>query len=113
MVRMGDVGRLGEVEEVGVVAELELSLAFVVCSKQRRQKGLIADTEDTRWAERAGEETRVRGRAVVLENGFLSQGLRDALVLDRSLADSKHVPLCWCSSQAAPCQSQVGMSRRR
>lgn len=59
MVCMGDVGGLGEVEKVGVVAELELGLALVVCSKQRRQKGLVADTKDARWTERAGEETRV------------------------------------------------------
>ena len=73
---MCDIGGLGEVEEIGVVAKLEFGLALVVCSKQRREKSLIIDTKDARGTESAGEETRVGYGAVVLKNNLFCQGLQ-------------------------------------
>jgi hypothetical protein len=73
---MCDIGGLGEVEEVGVVAKLELGLTLVVCSEHRGKESLVVDTKDTRGTESAGEETRVGSGTVVFENSLLCQGLR-------------------------------------
>lgn len=43
---MSDVCGFGEIEEIGVLAELELGLALVVWCKHGRKKGLVADAED-------------------------------------------------------------------
>jgi hypothetical protein len=72
---MCDIGGLGEIEEVGVVAELELGLTLVVCSKQRGKESLIIDTEDSGRTESAGEETRVGSGTIVFKNNLFCQGL--------------------------------------
>ena len=77
---MCDIGGLSKIEEVGVVAKLELGLALVVCSKHRGKQSLVADAEDTRGTESAGEETRVGSGAVVIEYRLFGEGLQCTLV---------------------------------
>jgi len=73
---MCDVGGLGEVEQVGVVAELELGLTLVVSSKQRGKKRLVVDTEDSRGTKSAGEETRVGCGSVIVKDRLFGKGLQ-------------------------------------
>jgi hypothetical protein len=73
---MCDIGGLGKVKEVGIVAKLKLGLTLVVCSKQRGKESLVVDTEDSRGTESAGEETRVGSGTVAFKNSLFCQGLR-------------------------------------
>lgn len=90
---MCDIGGLGEVEEIGVVAKLELGLALVVCTKQRREKSLIIDTKDSRGTKSAGEETRIGSGTVVFKNNLFCQGLCIGVVVGLRLASYEGVRL--------------------
>ena len=67
-----DVLDVGEVEEVGVLADLELGLSFAVCAYHLREQLYVAFAEDTSGTDGAGQEVwGVLRMAVRLEDGCL------------------------------------------
>lgn len=66
---MGDVADVGEVEDVGVVAELDVRLVVVVGAQEAGERLDVALAEDARGAEGGGEEL----------GGFLAVGFDDEL----------------------------------
>lgn len=66
---MGDVADVGEVEDVGVVAELDVRLVVVVGAEEAGQRLDVALAEDARGAEGGGEQL----------GGLLAVGFDDEL----------------------------------
>lgn len=66
---MGDVADVGEVEEVLVVADLDVGLAATVGAEQSREQLGVTLAEDARGANGASEEL----------GGFFAVGLEDEL----------------------------------
>jgi len=71
-----DILDVGEVEQVGVLADLELGLSFAVCAYHLREQLYVAFAEDTSGTDGAGQEVGgVLRMAVRLEDGRLGVGL--------------------------------------
>lgn len=77
---MRDVADVGEVEDVGVVAELDVRLVGLVGFYEAVQGLDVALAEYARWAEGCGEELRRRG-AVGREDKLFGRRLVVVLVL--------------------------------
>ena len=93
VVRVRDVGDFGVVEQVLVVAELELGLAAVVRGHHGRQQLDVAGAEHGTRSDGGGEEVGVRGGAVRGQDVHLGLRLGGGVVLRLVLAHDDRVGL--------------------